>query len=88
MRRFGDIALLVLQWALVIFGLFLFLSAVHLYFLEMIWARQQPAPLPGQDVFVLPTRQRLIGGITIGLIAMGLGGVLFYLRQLYLLRRQ
>jgi hypothetical protein len=79
---------LLLQWALVVFGLFLILSAIHLYLLEMTWASQQPAPQPGQDVFVLPTRQRLIAGITIGLIAMGLGGVLFYLRQLYLLRRR
>lgn len=87
-RRLGDIALLALQWALVLVGLFLILTAVHLYVLETSWASHRPKPLPGQDTYFLPTRQRMLSGVVTGLIAMGLGAALFYLRRIYLSRVQ
>jgi ABC-type Fe3+ transport system permease subunit len=87
-RRFGDLALLLVQWALVLFGLFLVLTALNVYAMETTWASHRPKPLLGQDYFIPPTWQRMIGGVTTGLIAMGLGAVLFYLRRLYLARRQ
>lgn len=87
-RRVGDIALLLVQWALVLLGLFLIVTAIQLYVIETNWVSQQPRPSPGADTYVLPTRQRMVGGVTMGLVAVGLGAALFYLRRLYLSRRQ
>jgi hypothetical protein len=57
-----------------------------LYVSETSWASGRPKPLPGQDYYILPTWQRMVGGVTTGLIAIGLGAALFYLRRLYLAR--
>jgi hypothetical protein len=84
MKRFGDILLLVVQWALILLGLFLLLVALQLYSIEADWAGTRPKPTPGQDYYILPSFQRLVQGVTTSLIAMGLGGALFYLRRLYL----
>ena len=88
MRRFGDLALLLLQWAVVLMGLYLLVLALHLYAIETEWAGNHPKPMPGQDTYVLPSWQRLVQGMTTGFIAIGLGAVLFYLRRLYLSRQQ
>jgi uncharacterized membrane protein YfcA len=85
-RRIGDVLLLLVQWGLVLLGVFLILTAVHLYVSETSWASGRPKPLPGQDYYILPTWQRMVGGVTTGLIAIGLGAALFYLRRLYLAR--
>lgn len=88
MRRVGDIALLVLQWALALHGLLLILIAIQGYSFDSVLLESQPEPLPGQDSYRIPIYQRLVQGMTTAIIALGLGGLLFYVRRLYLSRRQ
>jgi hypothetical protein len=86
MRRVGDIALLLVQWALVLCGLYLLLNSAHLYALGML--SDADLPLPGADTYTIPVYQRLVQSLTTGFVATGLGVGLFYLRRLYLSRRQ
>ena len=69
-------------------GLALILIAIEGYSLDLGFLQSQPEPLPGQDTYRIPIYQRLVQGTTTGFVAMGLGGLLFYLRRLYLTRRQ
>lgn len=85
-RPAGDIALLVVQWALMLCGAYLILNAAHLYALGML--SDGDLPLPGADTFVIPVYQRLVQSLTTGLVAIGVGALLFYLRHLYLSRPQ
>jgi hypothetical protein len=88
-RRIGDLALLAVQWALVLHGLYLIVVALHLYALDSNWFAATTALKPMGDTFyVRPSWQRLVEGLTIAFMAIGLAGALFYLRRLYLLRRQ
>ena len=88
-RQIGDLALLVLQWVLVLHGTYLMLVAVHLYALDSNWLQKLPTRKDvGETFYIRPSWQRLIEGISIGIMAIGLGGVLFYLRRLYVARRQ
>jgi hypothetical protein len=86
MRRAGDVALLVLQWALVVIGLYVLVISLRLYQFELRWLASLPPPKPGADSFSPPIFQRMMQGVTTGLIAVGLGAALFYLRRLYLSR--
>lgn len=88
MRRAGDILLLALQWALILVGIYGVIGAVHFYHIEAGWVASLPPAEAGLDTFRPPTILRQVQGITTGLIAMGLGGVLFYLRRLYFSRHQ
>ncbi len=83
-----DIALLVVQWALVLLGLYLMALALYLRMIEIDWADMRDSPLSGEDFYILPSWQRFLLGMTTGTIALGLGAMLFYLRRIYLLRRQ
>ncbi|WP_137110639.1 hypothetical protein [Rhodobacter sp. SY28-1] len=75
-----------MQWALVLQGLLLILIAIQGYSVDAGFLRSLPEPLPGQDTYRIPIYQRLVQGMTTGFIALGLGGLLFYLRRLYLKR--
>ena len=87
-RRFGNAALLVVQWALVLLGFYVILVAIHLYALDSNWFAARPAIEPvGDTYYIRPSWQRLVEGLAIGLMAIGLGGALFYLRRLYLAHR-
>jgi urea transporter len=86
-RRLCDLALLVVQWALVLSGLFTMVVSLHFYSVETSWLRSLPEPSPGQDTYFLPSWPRLVQGMTTGIISIGLGAALFYLRRLYLARR-
>ena len=89
MRRVGDIALLILQWALVVIGFGGLLYGVYLYLIVPDGVYSMPAPVPGEHIFRLDMRFTvLLQGLVSSLIAMGLGALLFYLRRLYLSRRQ
>lgn len=87
MRRVANGLLFLLQWLLIAFGLFLVLVAVNTYAMESRYFASLPRAAPGQDSYTPPIMHRLLTGITTGLIGMGLGAVLFYLRRLYLARR-
>ena len=82
-RLIGDFALLVVQWALVLAGLYLLLIAGHLYATGMLSDGSDPAIALG-DYFVVPVYQRLVQALVHGLGALGLGAGLFYLRRLSL----
>jgi hypothetical protein len=81
MRRAGDIALLGVQWALVLAGLYLLLIAAHLYATGML-SDGSAAAIAFGDYFVVPVYQRLVQALVHGLGALGLGAGLFYLRRL------
>jgi hypothetical protein len=83
-RRVGDIALLVVQWALVAFGLYLLVVAAHLGVMGIL----ADEGLPVGDHFIVPVYQRLAQALLHGIGALGLGALLFYLRRLYLSRSQ
>ena len=85
-RRVGDIALLVLQWSVVLCGLYLLLNTAHLYALGML--SDGDLPLPGSDTYVIPVYQRLVQSLATGLATIGGGAALFYLRRVYLSRRK
>jgi hypothetical protein len=87
-KRVGDIALLVVQWGMVLLGLYLVVVSLHLYSIETNWAGSLPQPTTGQDTYILPSWQRLIGGMTTAFIALGQGALLFYLRRIFLSRHQ
>lgn len=86
MRRVGDLALLAVQWALILSGLYLLLNTAHLYALGML--SDGDLRLPGADTYSIPVYQRLVQSLTIGLLAIGVGAGLFFLRRLYLSQRK
>jgi hypothetical protein len=83
-RRVGDIALLVVQWALVVFGLYLLIVAAHLTVMGML----SDDGLPVGDYFIVPIFQRLAQALVHGFGALGLAALLFYLRRIHLSRHQ
>jgi hypothetical protein len=84
MRRVGDITLLVVQWALILCGIYLLLNTAHLYALGVLW--DEDLPLPGTDYFIIPVYRRLVQSLVTGFVALGVGAILFYLRGIYRLR--
>mgnify|MGYP003382022478 CR=1 FL=1 len=87
MRDIADIVLWLLQWLLVAFGILTIVLAISTYTTEVQYFSSIPAAEPGIDSYTPPFLHRLVTGTTTGLVAAGLGAVLFYLRKLYLLRR-
>ena len=87
-RRVADLALLAVQWALILQGIALLLIAVQVYHFDLGLMQAKTGALPGQDTYRIPIHQRLVVGTTTGTIALGLGALLFYLRRLYLSRRK
>jgi len=76
--------LIILQWLLVLWGLLLILIALNTYTYEASYFSSLPVAEPGQDSYTPPTFQRLLTGVVSGLIAVGIGAVLFYLRRIFL----
>jgi hypothetical protein len=88
-RRAGDIALLVLQWALVLLGVYGLSVSSYLYLTAPDEVYPTLRSTPAEDVFMIDPRfMILVQGVTFSLTALGVGGILFYLRRLYLSRRQ
>lgn len=82
----ADLGLVLVQWLLIFWG------AVSLWFAG-VWALRframeavSGAPAAG-DTYSINPLERAVYAVVPGLIAMGLGAVLFYLRGLYLRRR-
>ena len=87
-RRVGDIALLVVQWLLVPWGVALILISLVDYRFQAELRQGLSVSGLESDLYGPPIQLRLVQGVTTGLVAMGLSAVLFYLRRLYLSRRQ
>ena len=88
-RRAGDIALLVVQWVLVLLGVYVLAINIYFYLTVPDWIYPKPSPSSAENIFRVDARSTLlVQGLTVGLFAIGLGGVLFYLRRLYLTPRQ
>jgi hypothetical protein len=87
-RRVGDLVLLVLQWLLMLWGIALLLFAGLEYGFQSEF--QQGLSVTGfeSSLPAPPLHLRLIQGVTIGLIGMGLSAMLSYLRRPYLARRK
>ena len=89
MRRVGDIALLVVQWALVLTGVGGLFFNLYSYWRVPDWIPPMPEAMTGESVFRIDMRFTvLVQGLIFSLTAIGLGAVLFYLRRLYLSRRK
>ena len=88
-RRVGDIALLVVQWALVLSGLGGLAFSTYLYLAVPYLVYPTAQSSAGENVFQIDMRFTvLVQGITFSLVSIGLGALLFYLRHIYLSRRQ
>jgi ABC-type spermidine/putrescine transport system permease subunit II len=83
-----DIVLLTQQWLLMLWGVALIVVSLVEYNFQA--EMQQGLSVSGfeSSLNAPPVHQRLIQGVTIGLVAIGLSIALFYLRRLYLSRRQ
>jgi hypothetical protein len=86
MRRISNYILVVLQWVLVVWGLFTILTTLHLYAIEASYFAGLPSATVAEDSFSPPTLHRLVVGLCTGIATVGIGGTLFYLRRLYLAR--
>jgi hypothetical protein len=88
LRQVGDIALLVLQLLLFLWGVALIVVSLVEY--NVPAEMQQGLSVSGLDSAVNspPTQLRLIQQGTIGLVAIGLSVGLLYLRRRYQARRQ
>jgi hypothetical protein len=84
LKTLGSALLILLQWTLVLWGMFLILLALQTYSMESRWVATLPLATLGQDGFAPPTIQRLATAGLTGLIAMGLGAALFCLRRIHL----
>jgi len=84
MQKVSSLALIILQWLLVLWGLLLILISLNTYTYEASYLSSLPVAEPGQDYYIIPTFQRLLTGVVSGLIAVGIGAVLFYLRRIFL----
>ena len=88
-RRVGDIALLIVQWALVLLGLYLILVALHLYYLDCGWSAAEPAIKPvGDTYYIRPSWHRLVDEMTTAFVVLGQAALLFYLRRIFLARHK
>lgn len=87
MQKISSLALIILQWLLVLWGLLLILIALNTYAYEASYFSSLPVAEPGQDSYNPPVFQRMVTGVVSGLIAVGIGAVLFYLRKTFLRKR-
>lgn len=76
--------LIVLQWLLVLWGLFLILIALNTYVYEIGYFSARPQATPDQSSYSPPTFQRMLSGVVTGMVSVGIGAVLFYLRRIFL----
>lgn len=86
MRQISNFLLLVLQWMLVFWGAFTIFIAIYTFSFEYSYFSSIPSASLGGDSYTPPIYQRLVVGIGTGFAMMGVGGILFYLRRLYLAR--
>lgn len=76
--------LIVLQWLLVLWGLFLIVIALNTYMYEISYFSALPQATPDQASYSPPTFQRMLSGVVTGMVSVGIGAVLFYLRRIFL----
>ena len=84
MKRTANYALFGLQWLLVIWGLFTAVTALQVYAIESAHFDGVSTGEQGSPSFAPPIFHRLVVGLCTGFASVGIGGVLFYLRRLYL----
>lgn len=87
MQKISWWALIILQWLLVLWGLLLILIALNTYAYDASFFSSLPVAKPGQDSYNPPVFQRMVTGVVSGLIAVGIGAVLFYLRRIFLRKK-
>ena len=87
MQGFASYLLMALQWALIVLGALLVLVSLYIFYSDVRFYSSLPPIEPGRDFYIVPIVPRFITGVVIGLCSMGLGGVLFYLRRLFLSRQ-
>lgn len=85
MRRVTDIALLLVQWALVLVGMLILITAVRNA--VMFWGALGTPVIPAANTDKFNLAPGVLQGFAFGLIPLGLSAVLFYLRRLYLAQR-
>jgi hypothetical protein len=65
-------------------GLLLVLIAVNTYSHEISYFSSLPEATLGQDSYNPPTFQRMLSGVVTGMVSIGVGAILFYLRRIFL----
>lgn len=88
MPRAASYLLVALQWVLVVLGVVVVLLALTSYMSDLRYFSALPPAVPGGNSYSPPLLRNLSMGIAIGICAMGIGGVLFYLRHLFLTRQE
>lgn len=86
MRGPATYLLVALQWVLVVLGILVVLLALSGYISDVRYLSSLPPAVPGGDSYSPPLLRNLVVGVMVGACAMGIGGVLFYLRRLFLSR--
>ncbi|MEL7525146.1 MAG: hypothetical protein AAFN16_05225 [Pseudomonadota bacterium] len=81
MHKTAGLALLFLQWGLCLNGLLLIAVAGNTYVMESQLTLGLPRAAETADTYVVPVFQRLMTSVAAGLISVGLGAVLYYLRR-------
>jgi len=66
LRSFSKLVLIVLQWLLVLWGLFLVVVALNTYIYEISYFSSLPEATPDQDSYSPPTFQRMLSGVVMG----------------------
>lgn len=88
LRAVGVIVLVAVQWLLVLWGLLLCGTAILTYYNEISYLSALPEATSGQDSYTPPIFQRMLVGVVTGMIGIGLGVLLFYVRGIYLSRNR
>jgi hypothetical protein len=87
LKGLSNATLIVLQWVLMFWGVILILLALNTYIVETAYFSTLPQAAFNQDYYFPRTFHRAMTGMVTGLIAIGVGAGLFYLRRIFL-RRQ
>lgn len=80
-KRAGNFALLVLQWALVCYGIYLIAVTLRVYYYGADLIDQSGSVFVKPLFFSPMTEQEMLRGVAKGLVSAGFGCALFYLRR-------
>jgi hypothetical protein len=83
-RGLSKLVLIVLQWLLVLLGIFQILIVIHLYVIDVTYFSSLPEATADQVSYNPRTFQRLLSGVAAGMVSVGVGAGLFYLRRIFL----
>ena len=84
MKRLGDLFFLVIQWLLLLYGVAFFIGGAHAFVVLDVPVQSQLSQHTGDTYYVVSPWQRFYSNTISGVLALGLAGVLFRLRHIYM----